>query len=140
MEKDVVVAKVDAYKTRNGNTRYVLRDEDGNEYTTFKESIARDALVAEGGRARIAYHEQQRGEFTNVYLDAVAPLEDADSEDDDRGDVAHSDEVAWNTAVEAAPLLVGDERGVEAEELYERLKPFKDLVADDIERGREERE
>ena len=138
MEKDVVVSKVEAYRTRNGNTRYVLRDENGDEYTTFKEAIARDALAAEGGRARIAYHEQERGEFTNVYLDAVTPLEEEDT--DDRGDVAHSDEVAWNTAVEAAPLLVGDERGVEAEELYERLKPFKDLVADDIERGREERE
>jgi hypothetical protein len=42
--------------------------------------------------------------------------------------------VAWNTAVEAAPLLVEEDRGVEAEELFERLKPFKDLVADDIER------
>ncbi len=132
MEKDVVVSKVDAFRTRSGNTRYVLRDEDGSEYTTFKEAIARDALAAEGGRARIEYHEQQRGEFTNVYLDAVIPLED-----DERAGVAHADEVAWGTAVEAAPLLVGDERGVDARELYEKLKPFKDLVADDIERGGE---
>jgi len=135
MEKEVVVSKVDAVRTRNGNTRYVLRDEAGNEYTTFKEAIAREALAAEGGRARIEYHEQQRGEFTNVYLDAVTPLED-----DGGGDVAHADEVAWSTAVEAAPLLVGEERGVDANELYEKLKPFKDLVADDIERGGEERE
>src|SRR3954452_7577599 len=127
--------KVDAVQTRNGNTRYVLRDEDGNEYTTFKEPIARQALEAEGGRARIQYHEQQRGEFTNVYLDAVEPLGDAR---DDGGRVAHADEVAWNTAVEAAPLLVGDERGVDADELFAKLKPFKDLVADDIERGGEE--
>jgi len=130
-----VVEKVDAVQTRNGNTRYVLRDEDGNEYTTFKEPIARQALEAEGGRARIQYHEQQRGEFTNVYLDAVEPLGDAR---DDGGRVAHADEVAWNTAVEAAPLLVGDERGVDADELFDKLKPFKDLVADDIERGGEE--
>jgi len=135
VEKEVVVEKVDAVQTRNGNTRYVLRDEDGNEYTTFKEPIARQALEAEGGRARIQYHEQQRGEFTNVYLDAVEPLGDA--RDDDRR-VAHADEVAWNTAVEAAPLLVGDERGVDADELFDKLKPFKDLVADDIERGGEE--
>jgi hypothetical protein len=134
MEKEVVVSKVDAVRTRNGNTRFVLRDEAGNEYTTFKEAIAREALAAEGGRARIEYHEQQRGEFTNVYLDAVTPLED-----DAGGDVAHADEVAWSTAVEAAPLLVGEERGVDASELYEKLKPFKDLVADDIERGGEER-
>jgi hypothetical protein len=137
MEKTVIVSQVDAFRTRNGNTRYVLRDEDGNEYTTFKEAIARDALGAEGRRARIEYHEQRRGDFTNVYLDGVTPLE----EDDDGGDaVAHVDEVAWKTAVEAAPLIAGPERGIEPEELYEKLKPFKDLVADDIERGNEDRE
>jgi hypothetical protein len=130
MDKDVRVAKVDAYKTRSGNTRYVLRDEHGNEYTTFKENIARDALAAEGRRARIEYHEQQRDGFTNVYLDAVETL------DDEPPEVSHADEVAWSTAVEAAPLIVGDDR-LDADELYERLKPFKDLVADDIERGGE---
>jgi hypothetical protein len=130
MDKDVTVAKVDAYKTRSGNTRYVLRDENGNEYTTFKENIAREALAAEGRRARIEYHEQQRDGFTNVYLDAVETL------DDEAPEVSHADEVAWSTAVEAAPLIVGDER-LDADELYERLKPFKDLVADDIERGGE---
>jgi hypothetical protein len=121
---------VDAYKTRSGNTRYVLRDENGNEYTTFKENIAREALAAEGRRTRIEYHEQQRDGFTNVYLDAVETL------DDEAPEVSHADEVAWSTAVEAAPLIVGDER-LDADELYERLKPFKDLVADDIERGGE---
>ena len=132
VEKEVVVTKVDAVQTRNGNTRYVLRDADGNEYTTFKEAIARQALEAEGARALIEYHEQERNGFTNVYLDGVTPLEPADGEDDR---VAHADEVAWNTAVEAAPLLVGDERGVAAVDLFSKLKPFKDLVADDIERG-----
>ena len=127
MEKDVTVAKVDAYTTRNGNTRYVLRDEEGNEYTTFKEPIARQAVAAEGGRARISFHEQQRDGFTNVYLDGVEPLED-----DEKG-VSHADEVAWSTAVEAAPLIAGDEGAVDAEELFDKLKPFKDLVAEDIE-------
>jgi hypothetical protein len=131
MERDVVVSRVDAFPTRSGNTRYVLRDEDGNEYTTFKEAIARRALEAEGRRARIEYHEQQRDGFSNVYLDDVTPLDD----DGSRERVAHADEVAWSTAVEAAPLLVGEERGVDAEELFGKLKPFKDLVADDIERG-----
>ena len=132
MEKEVIVEKVDAVQTRNGNTRYVLRDEDGNEYTTFKEAIARSAVEAEGGRARIAYHEQQRGQFTNVYLDAVTPLEGEVGSDTG---VARADEVAWGTAVEAAPLLVHEDRNVDAKELFEKLKPFKDLVADDIERG-----
>jgi hypothetical protein len=116
VEKEVVVSQVDAFRTRNGSTRYVLRDEDGDEYTTFREAIARDALGAEGRRARI---EQRRGDFTNVYLDGVTPLE----EDDNGGeDVARADEVAWKTAVEAAPLFAGTERGIEAEELYEKLK------------------
>jgi hypothetical protein len=127
MEKEVTVAKVEAYTTRNGNTRYVLRDEDGNEYTTFKEPIARQAVAAEGGRARISFHEQQRDGFTNVYLDGVEPLEDEET------GVSHADEVAWSTAVEAAPLIAGDEGPVDAEELFDKLKPFKDLVAEDIE-------
>ena len=44
MEKEVHVARVDAYKTKSGNTRFVLRDDDGDEYTTFKEAIARQAV------------------------------------------------------------------------------------------------
>jgi hypothetical protein len=135
-ESDVQVAKVDAFQTRSGNTRYVLRDADGNEYTTFKEAVARDALAAEGRRARIRFHEQQRGEFTNVYLDAVEPLE-PDGEDEP-GHASHADEVAWSTAMEAAPWLLGanePKRKIAPDEFFERLKPFKDLVADDIERG-----
>jgi hypothetical protein len=128
MEKETTVSKVDALETRSGNTRYVLHDAEGNEYTTFKEPIAREAAAAEGHRARIRYHEQERNGFTNVYLDAVEPLDEPDE-----SPVSHADEVAWNTAVEAAPLLVEEDRGVDAEELFERLKPFKDLVADDIE-------
>lgn len=131
-EKEVAVSRVEATKTRNDNTRYVLRDADGDEYTTFKEAIARDALAAEGKRARIAFHTQERNGFTNVYLDAVTVLE----EDEADGDDAAAAEVAWNTAVEAAPWLLGSQQpneAVEAEELYETLKPFKDLVAEDIE-------
>jgi len=37
----VQVAEVKAFKTKSGNARYVLRDADGNEYTTFREEIAR---------------------------------------------------------------------------------------------------
>jgi hypothetical protein len=131
-EAVVRVADVSATKTRNGNTRFVLRDDDGNEYTTFREEIARQALAAEGRRARLAFHEQQRGGFTNVYLDGVEVLDAADEGDDD-GEHA-VDEVAWKTAVDAAPWLLGTKptKPVEAEELFERLQPFKELVADDI--------
>ena len=44
---------MNAYKTKSGKLRYVLRDGDGNEYTTFRKEIARSALAAEGKRARI---------------------------------------------------------------------------------------
>lgn len=50
------------------------------------------------------------------------------------------DEAAWRTAVEATPWLVGSgepEREVPPEELFERLKPFKDRVSDDIRRDEE---
>jgi hypothetical protein len=135
VEKEVRVASVDAYKTKSGNTRFVLRDEHGNEYTTFKEQIARQAIAAEGKPARIEYHEQQRGEFTNVYLDKVEPLED------EGVDGEGTDEAAWEAAVEAAPWLLGTSEpkdAVPAEELFEKLKPFQEKVADDIRRNGEE--
>jgi hypothetical protein len=52
------------------------------------------------------------------------------------------DEVAWNTAVEAAPWLLGEsepDQPLEPDELYEKLEPFKQRVSDDIRRhGRED--
>ena len=135
MDKVVRVAEVKAFKTKSGNTRFVLVDDDGDEYTTFREGIAREALAAEGRRARITYHEQERGEFTNVYLDKVEPLPDERPAD---ADAADPDEAAWRTAVEAAPYLLGSKRKVEAGELFEELKPFKELVADDIRDGETE--
>ena len=131
MEREVQVEKVEAFKTKSGNVRYVLKDSDGNEYTTFREGIARSALEAEGGRARIEFHEEQRNGFRNVYLDRVQPLQPEDG--DGGGGGSEVDEVAWKTAVEAAPLLVDpDEEKIGPEELFERLKPFKDRVAEDI--------
>jgi hypothetical protein len=129
-EAVVKVAEVKAFKTQSGNTRFVLRADDGREFTTFREQIARDALAAEGRRARITFHEQQRGNFTNVYLDAVEALE-AEHEE---GSSEAVEEVAWKTAVDAAPWLLGGEpeEAVPPDELYERLQPFKERVADDI--------
>src|SRR6266536_4551990 len=106
VEKEVQVARVDAYKTKSGNTRFVLRDDEGNEYTTFKEAIAQQAVAAEGRRARIEFHEQQRNGFTNVYLDKVEPLEEEEPESGAGGD--ETDEVAWKSAIEAAPWLLGE--------------------------------
>ncbi|HEY1564179.1 MAG TPA: hypothetical protein VGF72_05795 [Gaiellaceae bacterium] len=44
------------------------------------------------------------------------------------------DEVAWKTAVDAAPWLLGGEpeEAVPPDKLFERLQPFKERVADDI--------
>jgi hypothetical protein len=126
----VTVAEVKAFKTQSGNTRFVLRDDEGREYTTFREQIARDAVAAEGRKARITFHEQQRGNFMNVYLDAVEPLEETSEEASSEA----VEEVAWKTAVDAAPWLLGGEpeEAVPPEELFERLQPFKERVADDI--------
>jgi hypothetical protein len=132
MEKEIEVADVRTFETSGGNTRFVLRDAAGEEYTTFREAIGEAALRAKGGRARIEYHEQQRGQYTNVYLDAVEPLEGGDGSSDEDTD---PEEAGWRTAVEAAPWLVGSDdsdKEVEPDEMFEKLKPFKDRVAEDI--------
>jgi hypothetical protein len=136
MEKEVHVAEVNAFKTKFGNTRFVLKDDDGNEYTTFREGIARQALAAEGGRARIECHEEQRNGYTNVYLDKVDPLED--HEESSEGDGGRdAEEVAWRTAVDAAPWLLGEKpkQSVPPRKFFDKLKPFKELVAEDIKDG-----
>jgi hypothetical protein len=79
-------------------------DEKGNEYSTFRPESGSKAQEAEGKRARIEYHEEERGDLRNVYLDRVEVL---DGPEDDEGD-GEADEVAWRTAVEAAPWLAGE--------------------------------
>jgi hypothetical protein len=129
-EAEVQVAEVKAFKTQSGNTRFVLVDDGGREYTTFREEIARAAVAAEGHRARITFHEEQRGRFTNVYLDAVDVL-DGEGGGDSREPI---EEAAWKSAIDAAPWLLGGEpeEPVPPDELFERLQPFKERVAEDI--------
>ena len=133
-EAEVRIQEVKALKTKSGNTRFVLVDDEGTEYSTFREQIAAKLPGLEGRRARIKYHEQERGGFTNVYLDAVDPLdEEAGGEAGPGGDV---DEVAWKTAMDAAPYLLSSdavEEEVPPDELFAKLQPFKELVAEDIE-------
>ncbi len=134
MEAVTTIEDVRTFETRGGNQRYIVRDSDGNEYTTFREAIGEQARRLERRRARIEYHEEQRGQYRNVYLDKVEPLPDADAGADTGTD---AQEAAWRTAVDAAPWLVGDSdphAKTGPEELYETLKPFKDKVAQDIER------
>jgi|SRR5579884_858832 len=133
MQAVVTIESVKTFETRSGNARYVIRDSDGNEYTTFRERIGRAAGELEGRRTRIEYHEEQRDQYTNVYLDKVEP---APPEPDEaaRPDT-DPEEAAWRTAVDAAPWLVGESdphAKTPPEELYETLKPFKDKVAEDI--------
>jgi hypothetical protein len=138
MQAITTIEEVRTFETRTGNTRYVIRGADGDEYTTFREAIGKRASQLEGQRVRIEYHEEQRGDYTNVYLDKVDPapaeshaLHGADTD---------PEEAAWRTAVEAAPWLVGDadpHAKTGPHELYETLKPFKDRVADDIKQGHE---
>jgi hypothetical protein len=132
--REVKVEEVKARQTRSGNTRYVLVDEDGNEYSTFRKPIARKAVEAEGRRARIRFHEEERNGYTNVYLDAVEPLEEEEPEAEADAVEREVEEAAWDAAIEAAPWLVGGDRKrkVPADQLFETLKPFKDRVADDI--------
>lgn len=132
MDGVVTIAEVQPVETRSGTIRFVVKDTDGNEYTTFRESIGERAQQFVGQRVRIEYHEQQRGQYTNVYLDKVEP---APPEADAGGDDSDPEEAAWRTAVDAAPWLVGESDPHEAvapDELYEKLKPFKERVAEDI--------
>jgi hypothetical protein len=132
MERETTLADVRTFETRGGNTRYVVRDSEGNEYTTFREQIGDKAQQLKGKRARIKFHEQKRGEYNNVYLDAVEPADGERSSGAERD--TDPEEAAWRTAVDAAPWLVGSEPHDEVppEQLYEKLKPFKDRVAEDI--------
>jgi hypothetical protein len=132
VESVTSIASVRTFETRGGNVRYVVRDTDGNEYTTFRERIGDKARRLEGQHVRIEFHEEQKGEYENVYLDKVEPAP-AGAEGD--GQNTDPEEAAWRTAVDAAPWLVGDsepDTKTEPDELYEALKPFKEKVAQDI--------
>ena len=129
METDVLVRSVERVRSRSGNVRFVLRDADGREFSTFRQKIGEEAERYQGQRVHIEFHEEERGGFHNVYLDRIRPAPAEEAVDTD------PEETAWRTAVEATPWLVGtgeSERGVPPEELFERLKPFKDRVSDDI--------
>jgi hypothetical protein len=132
MESDVRIDKVDAVQSRSGHNRYVIRDDQGREYTTFRPAIGSEAEKFEGRRAHIEFHEEERNGFNNVYLDRITAAPESSPEPSTATD---PDESAWSTAVEAAPWVLGSrepEREVPPEELFEKLEPFKRLVAEDI--------
>jgi hypothetical protein len=136
MELDTVIRSVEEIQTRSGKVRYVVRDDEGREYTTFRPGIGREAGKFEGRRAHITFHEEERNGFHNVYLDAISAAPESESPPETAS--TDPDEVAWNTAVEAAPWMLGTsepEEEIAPEELYEKLEPFKRLVAQDIRDG-----
>jgi hypothetical protein len=136
MDADVLITSVRTDETRNGNTRWTVTDDGGSEYTTFRPAIGQAAEQAEGKRARIAFHEEERNGFRNVYLAKVEPAP-SPSPAAAAGD-SDPDEAAWRTAVDAAPYLLDEQEAageVTPEKAFEKLKPFKDLVADDIRSG-----
>jgi hypothetical protein len=138
MDAEVGVREVEEVETRSGKIRYVLRDDEGREFTTFRPQIGREAARFEGRRARIEFHEEERNGFRNVYLDAIRGAPEAAQASGDAG--TDPDEVAWSTAVEAAPWVLGSREPdgeVPPEELFEKLEPFKRLVAEDIREGGE---
>ena len=135
MEIETKVESVEQAQTRGGNTRYTVSDAEGREFTTFRPAIGEQAARFQGRRARIEFHEEDRNGFHNVYLDAISEASEP-SPEGARG--TDPDEVAWSTAVEAAPWVLGSsepEREIAPEELYEKLEPFKRLVAEDIRQG-----
>jgi hypothetical protein len=135
MDAEIQVDAVERSQTRNGNTRWVLRDADGREFTTFRPPIGEEAERFRGKRAHVEFHEEDRGGFHNVYLDAIGPASEA--QPPGGGGDSDPDEVAWNTAVEAAPWLLGTsepEKALEPDELYDTLEPFKQRVSEDIRR------
>jgi hypothetical protein len=137
MEADVHVNEVKRVETRSGKTRYVVVDDAGKEYTTFRPRIGEQAERHSGRRARISFHEEDRDGFHNVYLDGIEALPEEGTAAPD----SDADEAAWNTAVEAAPWLLGSAEPAEetpADELYEKLEPFKRRVAEDIRRRGDE--
>jgi hypothetical protein len=139
MEKEALLTEVSVTPTARGNTRYVARDADGGEYTTFRDEVGERARQLQGTQVRIEFHEERRGQYRNVYLDGVEPAQPESAAlpatDTD------PDEAAWRTAVEAAPWLIGEPGGtVPPEELYDKLKPFEEKVAEDIEQGKQDRE
>ena len=136
MDAEIQVDSVDRTETRNGNTRWVLRDADGREFTTFRPRIGEEAERYRGRRARIEFHEEERGNFRNVYLDAIGEPSESSAPEATTSD-SDPDEVAWNTAVEAAPWLLGTsepDKPLEPDELYRKLEPFKQRVSEDIRR------
>lgn len=109
MRREITAAEVRSVRTQRGSVRWVLKDAEGNEYSTFREAIGERLADLEGKRARIEFHKESRGQYTNVYLDSADPVpEDETAPGNGAPSDTDPEEAAWQTAVAAAPWLVGE--------------------------------
>ena len=70
-----VLTEVRTVRAPSGTVRYIARDADGHEYTTFREDIGERARQLQGQRVRVGYHQERRGQYDNTYLDRIEPAE-----------------------------------------------------------------
>ena len=75
MESDinVQVLNVQGSTTRNGKTKYEIALSDGNTYVTFDPNLATKAHGLQGQAVTARVKVEQKGQYTNLYLNDVAP-------------------------------------------------------------------
>ena len=79
MEAQSRLEEVRTFETRGGNTRFVVRDSDGNEYTTFREEIGNRAQQLRGRQVRsttiagLVINPSRRSSHTPMEISAVLP-------------------------------------------------------------------
>ena len=65
-QSEIQVKEINAFKTRSGNTRFVVVDETGKEYSTFKEQIVVTRCAGSAnseGISRCTLRESERSRF-----------------------------------------------------------------------------
>lgn len=56
---------------------YDVTLEPGGKFSTFKKEIADEAVKLKGSQATVTFRSVQKGNFTNQYLDAIVPYQEA---------------------------------------------------------------
>lgn len=76
MENDIIgqILSVLGRPTNNGKTIYDIAFSDGNTYTTFDGKVAGKAQALQGQQVSARVKVQQKGQYTNLYLNDVAPV------------------------------------------------------------------
>lgn len=74
-QQDIVgqVLSVQGRPINSGKTIYEIAFGDGNTYVTFKGQLAEKANALKGQQASARVTVKQKGDFTNYYLDDIAP-------------------------------------------------------------------